>query len=284
MSLRKTLILRLTTKNANNLRPARWVRTVAAVLLPVLLFCMVGIPLPSAGSKHSAERFPCENSPCSCNSAAACWDHCCCHTDDEKLVWAEKNGVKPPKFLVDRVAAKRKSLIGSDVTLASSQAKNPVTKACGCSTKATKSEIVVDNCSKEKKSCNCSKCAKATVKSSCCGVRPEKAKLDYCEQSVNGSEGCCGKAATQESGKQESDDQAALAKTDSKKLKLVLFNAALKCKGIQLAFSILSNCLPTFRITFILPMPTQIDLLVIEDETAFSVWDLPEDPVPRQCA
>ncbi|MFO0939695.1 MAG: hypothetical protein U0930_02895 [Pirellulales bacterium] len=159
----------------------------------------------------------------------------------------------------------------------------------------------MDDCSSYKKSCNCSICAKATAKStvinyvgSCCGSRPEETKQDFCAKSANCSEGCCGKSARQKSGKQEladqkladqeSDDQAALAKTDSKKLKLVLFNAALKCKGIQLAFSILSNCLPTNQTEFVYPTPTQIDLLAVEDETAFSVWDLPDDPVPRQCA
>ncbi|MEZ6090988.1 MAG: hypothetical protein R3C05_23800 [Pirellulaceae bacterium] len=54
-------------------------------------------------------------------------DKCCCHTDAEKLLWAKRNGVTPPAFLVQRAA--RASLL----------VDNPVPKrACGrCSAKPT---------------------------------------------------------------------------------------------------------------------------------------------------
>ncbi len=70
---------------------------------------VTGIPLPtmsekSASGKSLAEPFPCQNSPCGCNTAAKCWDKCCCHSDKEKLAWAKHHDVIPPAFLVARVA------------------------------------------------------------------------------------------------------------------------------------------------------------------------------------
>lgn len=61
------------------------------------------VPANVAKLSSSAERFPCEHCVCGCFSAAYCWDKCCCHTDEEKLVWAKENGVQPLEFLVDRV-------------------------------------------------------------------------------------------------------------------------------------------------------------------------------------
>jgi hypothetical protein len=46
-------------------------------------------------------------SACSCRSAQACWRGCCCHTNREKLAWAEKHGVTPPSYVV-AAAAKEK--------------------------------------------------------------------------------------------------------------------------------------------------------------------------------
>lgn len=80
---------------------------VVACLLVSILLGLTGVPAPI--SKSSSERFPCENSPCGCVSAAHCWDKCCCHTDEEKLAWAEANHVKPPPFLVARVASSRRT-------------------------------------------------------------------------------------------------------------------------------------------------------------------------------
>ena len=68
--------------------------------------CYFPSPLPQLAKRggSSAERHPCESCGCGCSSAAYCWDKCCCHTDEEKLDWAAKNQVQPPKFLVERVA------------------------------------------------------------------------------------------------------------------------------------------------------------------------------------
>lgn len=51
-------------------------------------------------SSGSGERFPCEGCLCGCATAEQCWEDCCCHSLEERLVWAKTNGVTPPaKFL-----------------------------------------------------------------------------------------------------------------------------------------------------------------------------------------
>lgn len=78
-----------------------WFAVVAAVLVCAHLACTLGL-VPSAalvsrwmGSVY-AERYPCEGCGCGCGSAAECWSHCCCHSEHERLVWAIRNGVRPP--------------------------------------------------------------------------------------------------------------------------------------------------------------------------------------------
>jgi len=60
----------------------------------------IGVPLPVRSVKVSAQRFPCENSPCGCADAASCWRDCCCNTPQQKLAWAKKHGVTPPDFVI----------------------------------------------------------------------------------------------------------------------------------------------------------------------------------------
>ncbi|WP_168567067.1 hypothetical protein [Crateriforma spongiae] len=67
------------------------------------LFGVIGHPSATTIGKPTDERYPCEDCPCGCASAEFCWDQCCCHTDEEKLDWADRNGVTPPAFLVQRV-------------------------------------------------------------------------------------------------------------------------------------------------------------------------------------
>lgn len=75
----------------------------------VALSGVIFLPAQPPSRSEQVERFPCEDCPCGCIDAAHCWDNCCCYTDEEKLQWAERNGVEPPDFLVDRSAAARAS-------------------------------------------------------------------------------------------------------------------------------------------------------------------------------
>jgi hypothetical protein len=73
-----------------------------------LLTATVGIPVlrpvPGPGGKDLSQPFPCMHSVCGCQNAAACWQGCCCHTNREKVAWAEVNGVTPPDYVVAAAA------------------------------------------------------------------------------------------------------------------------------------------------------------------------------------
>jgi hypothetical protein len=51
--------------------------------------------------------FPCRDRSCGCRTAEQCWKSCCCHSNREKLAWAEQHGVTPPDYVV--VAAKNEA-------------------------------------------------------------------------------------------------------------------------------------------------------------------------------
>lgn len=118
------------------LRSIRWMtqtgrrvqRWIGGLLLACMATLVVGIPLPMPGHKPvTGEAFPCQDSPCGCASAAQCWDKCCCNDDQEKLAWAEANGVAPPDFLIQRVARAQaaEGAAASLATCCQTQAKKP---------------------------------------------------------------------------------------------------------------------------------------------------------------
>ncbi|MCO8121934.1 hypothetical protein NHH03_09320 [Stieleria sp. TO1_6] len=78
-----------------------WRQCISGGLLLLMLLAFVGVPLRSPQVAKQG-RFPCEHCPCGCASAETCWDRCCCHTDAEKIRWAQRNDVVPPDFLVAR--------------------------------------------------------------------------------------------------------------------------------------------------------------------------------------
>lgn len=78
-------------------------RAIGLLLLVVLCVGIIGVPLSGPRVAKNG-RFPCENCPCGCPSADFCWDKCCCHSDIEKLQWADEHGVKAPDFLIARAA------------------------------------------------------------------------------------------------------------------------------------------------------------------------------------
>ena len=81
---------------------ARCARQVLACLLIVSLGGGVaGIPVVEFGSKDRSRPFPCQDNPCGCSSAEECWHHCCCHTNREKVAWAQAHGVTAPSYVVE---------------------------------------------------------------------------------------------------------------------------------------------------------------------------------------
>src|SRR5918994_3191755 len=79
-------------------------QAIAVLAMIGLLAATVGIPVlrpvRGPGGKDLSQPFPCMHSVCGCQDAAACWQGCCCHTNREKVAWAEANGVTPPDYVV----------------------------------------------------------------------------------------------------------------------------------------------------------------------------------------
>ena len=70
----------------------------------------LGVPLSPQRAARNGAAFPCQDCPCGCSDAETCWRDCCCFTNRQKVVWAEKNGVKVPLFVT--VAARREHAKG----------------------------------------------------------------------------------------------------------------------------------------------------------------------------
>jgi hypothetical protein len=94
--------------------PASYRRLIAAAALVGFLATAFGVPLvnPRIGpnGKDISQPFPCMHGTCGCQNAEACWRGCCCHTNAEKLAWANENSVTPPEY-VHVAAAKERTLI-----------------------------------------------------------------------------------------------------------------------------------------------------------------------------
>jgi hypothetical protein len=97
---------------------------VAVGMLLNWLVLTLGIPLPSWSAKDRSRPFPCMDSVCGCHTAAKCWQSCCCHTNQEKLVWAKRNGVTPPAYVV--AAAKKESKSNASSHSSCCTKKHPV--------------------------------------------------------------------------------------------------------------------------------------------------------------
>ena len=92
----------------------RWDRTGLALVVLTLfshLMATFGFPLPAATAEKpgaAGPAFPCQNRPCGCADSAECWaGDCCCFTLEEKLEWAEANGVEPPAHVRPLVESRR---------------------------------------------------------------------------------------------------------------------------------------------------------------------------------
>jgi hypothetical protein len=73
------------------------VRVIGGVLLALYGLVVSGLPIPMASEfAQQFVRYPCEDFACGCASAARCWKSCCCNTLEEKVAWANENGVVIP--------------------------------------------------------------------------------------------------------------------------------------------------------------------------------------------
>lgn len=144
------------------------------------------LPAPSRKSKDASQPFPCQSRPCGCLTADQCWKgDCCCFTIEEKLAWAEENGVEPPDHVRPLVESRK------------SRPSPPKKKSC-CSEAEPTSEPSVSApptcCTKQKPAATCCSGKQA------CEAEPV-AECPHC--AAKAKPNCCKKKApsrTSESG------------------------------------------------------------------------------------
>lgn len=78
-------------------------RLIAAITLMAFAMASLGaLPSPATIARWfdmTMDRHPCEGHTCGCGTAHDCWTSCCCHTPEERLAWAIREGVQPPAFV-----------------------------------------------------------------------------------------------------------------------------------------------------------------------------------------
>jgi len=79
-------------------------RIVALAALGAYLVATVGVPVARRSAKFQGMPFPCQDHACGCQTAAECWDHCCCFTPAERMAWCHDHGVEPPQQLLAQFA------------------------------------------------------------------------------------------------------------------------------------------------------------------------------------
>ncbi|QJW99834.1 hypothetical protein FTUN_7457 [Frigoriglobus tundricola] len=88
----------------------RWRHGLAGVALVGHMLTTLGFPIPALppDKRGGGQPFPCQDRPCGCLTAEGCWaGDCCCSTLEEKLEWAEANGVEPPPHVRPLVRARQ---------------------------------------------------------------------------------------------------------------------------------------------------------------------------------
>lgn len=140
-----------------------------AATLASHLLATLGFPLPVARQSKdiSSRPFPCQARPCGCLTADECWKgDCCCFTLEEKLIWAEENGVEPPESVRPLVESRK-----------GRSAPSEPKKASCCSNPGPVSTPPVSDppaCCKEKLSCE----AGAAAECPQCAVQSEPEKFE----------------------------------------------------------------------------------------------------------
>ncbi|QDV25832.1 hypothetical protein Q31a_41600 [Aureliella helgolandensis] len=242
--------------------PVRWV---ALCLLGIHLVLILGISIPVYPTKTVTERFPCENSPCGCSSAAFCWDKCCCHTDVEKLAWAESNKVQAPKFLVARVKPKSEVVLSKQEKGANCcSTANPESCHCGSYSIAKSDSLACSQCSAKRQT------QTGTPRQGCCanpGVTAEQKEQPAPRE-------CCGSKASQPTRTSTSNGRPLV--------RIVLLDPALRCLGIQMAVALFSDSWIPERDSIVEPPdPICLGWLCRVDVICPSIYLPVDGPVPR---
>ena len=93
----------------------RWLGlTLTAIVALAWLVQSAHLRLPIEIVKDISIPFPCQFSGCGCSDAVQCWSSCGCHTDAEKIAWAEANSVQPPEWFLEDLKTKAKEASAED--------------------------------------------------------------------------------------------------------------------------------------------------------------------------
>jgi len=90
------MLLRLLNPIANH----RSRRFISGVALIAYLVSFWGLPVALPVERDLSTPYPCQDHACGCNSAAQCWDNCCCFSPAERLAWAQEHNVAIPAPLL----------------------------------------------------------------------------------------------------------------------------------------------------------------------------------------
>jgi hypothetical protein len=73
---------------------------VSILMLVSFVVAYVGYPSWNQANGKGSEPFPCQFSQCGCRTIEQCRTSCCCHTKQEKFVWALERGIDPDRVAV----------------------------------------------------------------------------------------------------------------------------------------------------------------------------------------
>jgi hypothetical protein len=86
-------------------------RALTLVVVVAQSIVAFGIPLPTsvlAQGKSQNTSYPCQSRACGCLTAEQWWaGDCCCFTLEQKLSWAEANGIEPPDHVRPAVKVRK---------------------------------------------------------------------------------------------------------------------------------------------------------------------------------
>jgi hypothetical protein len=106
-------------------------KSAVASLLLIYVATVMGIPLPvGTTANRTNEQIPCAGGGCGCDSAASCWNSCCCHSLVERLNWARRHGVRPPEIALAWAREQRLDVFWLDNSMAPSMRFLAIRRAC----------------------------------------------------------------------------------------------------------------------------------------------------------
>jgi hypothetical protein len=113
-------------------RSRRWI-TALALLAYVASVVGYPLPLPAGDQKRDASApYPCQDHACGCNSAAQCWESCCCYSPAQRLAWVRRHGVALPAATLAALTSAAENEDDEHATKSCCQRKSKPTAHSSC--------------------------------------------------------------------------------------------------------------------------------------------------------